>query len=105
MLTAKEIDRLVHRIVERIQPQKVMVFGSYAKGTATAKSDLDLLVIKETDVPREHRADDLKPLLYRFIHVDLLVYTSEEVEEIAKEELSLMRSILKTGKVVYEAPP
>ena len=46
MLTPNEIDNLVQRIVGRIQPQKVMIFGSYAKGTATIKSDLDLLVIK-----------------------------------------------------------
>ena len=47
MLTPIEIDTLVGRIVARIQPKQVIIFGSYAKGTATIKSDLDIFVIKE----------------------------------------------------------
>ncbi|MBW8876244.1 MAG: nucleotidyltransferase domain-containing protein [Acidobacteria bacterium] len=103
MLTPAEIDILVRRIAARIRPQKMIVFGSYAKGTATIKSDLDLLVIKETDLPMASRADDLKPLLARvLIPVDVHVYTPEEVAEFGKEPLSFIQSILRTGRVVFE---
>lgn len=81
MLTQKEIDNLVQRIVARIQPQKVIIFGSYAKGTATIKSDLDILVIKETDLPMANRADDLIPMLVQaLIPVEIHVYTGPRVE-------------------------
>jgi uncharacterized protein len=103
MLTQKEIEHLVQRIVERIQPQKVLIFGSYAKGTATIKSDLDILVIKDTDLPMANRADDLKPVLARLlIPVDVHVYTTEEVAEYGKERFSFIESVLKSGKVIYE---
>jgi predicted nucleotidyltransferase len=103
MLTEKEIEKLIDRIVTRIQPQKVIIFGSYAKGTATIKSDLDILAIKETQLPMLNRADDLKPMLSSFlIPVDVHIYTPEEVEEYGKEPFSFINSILKTGRIVFE---
>jgi uncharacterized protein len=102
MLTAKEIDRLIHRIVALIQPQKVIIFGSYAKGTATIKSDLDIFVITETNLPMALRADDLKPMLSQsLIPVDVHIYTPEEFQEYAREPLSFVQSVLKSGKTVF----
>jgi predicted nucleotidyltransferase len=104
MLTPAEIDALVRRIVERIQPEKVILFGSYAKGTATINSDLDLLVIQETELPMAMRADDLKPMLSSsLIPVDVHVYTPEEVEEFGKEPFSFLQSVLKSGRTVFES--
>lgn len=103
MLTQTEIDTLVRMIVVRIQPQKVILFGSYAKGTATIKSDLDIFVIKETDMPMANRADDLKPMLsHTLIPIDVHIYTPEEVEEYGKEQFTFINSILKSGKTVFE---
>jgi predicted nucleotidyltransferase len=102
MLTPDEIDNLVRRIVARIQPQKVIIFGSYAKGTATIKSDLDIFIIKETELPMANRTDDLKPMLaHALIPVDIHIYTPEEVEEFGKEQFSFINSILKSGKTVF----
>ena len=103
MLTLKEIESLVRRIVARIRPQKVIIFGSYAKGTATIKSDLDVFVIKDTELPMANRADDLKPILLRTpIPVDIHIYTPEEVEEFGKAQFSFINSILKSGNTVFE---
>ena len=103
MLTPIEIDKLIARIVARIQPQKIILFGSYAKGTATIKSDLDLLIVKETHLPMANRADDLKPMLsHTLIRVDVHIYTPEEVEIYGKEQFSFVNSILRTGKLVFE---
>src|SRR6267143_1176958 len=103
MLTSKEIDRLIRRIVASIRPQKVIIFGSYAKDTATIKSDLDIFVITETELPRALRADDLKPMLSQsLIPVDVHIYTPEEVEEYAKEQFSFVQSVLKSGKTVFK---
>jgi len=103
MLTPIEIDMLVRRIVARIQPQKVIMFGSYAKGTATINSDLDMCVIMETELPMTNRADDLKPLLSQaLIPVDVHIYTPEEIEEYGREEFSFVHSILTSGRTVFE---
>lgn len=103
MLTEKEIAKLIDRIVIRIQPQKIIIFGSYAKEKATIKSDLDILVIKETELPMANRADDLKPILSNsLIQVDVHIYTLEEVEEYGKEQFSFINNILKMGRIVYK---
>jgi predicted nucleotidyltransferase len=103
MLTHQEIDELVRRIVARMQPQAVILFGSYAKGTATTASDLDLFVIADTELPFARRADDLKPLFSReWLRVDVHVYTPEEVRELGKEPHSFVKSVLGSGMPLYE---
>lgn len=103
MLREEEIDALVGRIVARVQPQKVIMFGSYAKGTATARSDLDLLVVKDTEMPIARRTDELRPLLSRsLIAVDVHVYTPEEVAEYGREPLAFINSVLRTGRTLFE---
>lgn len=106
MLTQNEIDNLIQRIVARIQPQKVMIFGSYAKGTATIKSDLDIFVVKETELPMANRADDLAPMLsHSLIPVEVHIYTPEEVEEYSGEPFSFVSCILKSGECLRRADP
>lgn len=103
MYTAAEIDQLVQRIVTRIQPQQVIIFGSYAKGTATIKSDLDILIIKETELPRHRRADELKPIFSQsLMPIDVHVYTAEEIDEYGKEQFSFVSNILQSGKTVFK---
>lgn len=103
MLTDEEIAELVDRIVARIQPQKVILFGSYAKRAATIRSDVDLLVIKDTDLPRARRADDLQPMLARsLIPVDVHVYTPEEVAQYGTDSFDFVSSVLRTGKTLFE---
>jgi predicted nucleotidyltransferase len=102
MYTDDEINRLVQQVVARMDPQEMIVFGSYAKGTATSKSDLDLFVIKETNVPMVNRAAALAPILaHQLIPVDVHVYTPEEVAEYSRDPLSFVSSILKSGKTVF----
>ena len=102
MLTSNEIDDLVRRIVARMRPEEVIVFGSYAKGTATSRSDLDLFVIAETELPMPRRADLVKPLLrWQWLHVDVHVYSPEEVRELRREPFSFVRSVLETGRSLY----
>ncbi|MFE7077102.1 nucleotidyltransferase domain-containing protein [Streptomyces sp. NPDC057620] len=104
MLTNKEIDELVARIVARMRPERVIVFGSYAKGTAHPRSDLDLCIITDTELPPGRRADALGPLLGTcLVPVDVHVHTPEEVRVYGAEMYSFLRSVLETGRTVYEA--
>jgi predicted nucleotidyltransferase len=103
MLRPTEIEGVVREIVNRIQPRRVIIFGSYAKGTATIKSDLDVFVIRETALPMAHRADDLRPLrLQNLVRIDIHVYTPEEVEIYGNQQFSFVHSVLKSGKIVFE---
>lgn len=51
MLTEAEINNLIEKIVHRIRPNKIIVFGFYAKGTSTNKSELDIFIVKNTVRP------------------------------------------------------
>lgn len=103
MLTASEIDSLIQRIVGACNPEKIILFGSYAKGAATMTSDLDLLIVKETLLPMKRRADDLASIVSgSLIPIDIHVYTPEEIEEYGKEPYTFVHSMLKTGKVLHE---
>lgn len=93
----------VKQIVEEIEPDKIVLFGSYAYGDPTPGSDVDLLIILETDAPSKERSWSISRLLLpRPFPVDILVKTPQEVEQaLAKGDLFL-REILARGKVLYE---
>ena len=55
MITRKQIEQVVNAIVTGCHPQKVILFGSYAHGVPTHESDIDLLVIKDDNIPKIQR--------------------------------------------------
>jgi len=80
----------------------VILFGSYAKGRATMGSDIDLVVVRETDRPLPRRGDDIRPLLATsLVRVDLHVFTPDEMEEYGTDPSSFVGSVLATGRVVF----
>ncbi|MFI1447104.1 nucleotidyltransferase domain-containing protein [Streptomyces virginiae] len=103
LLTDEEIDSIVGRIVQVARPQRVVMFGSYAKGRATVKSDLDLLVVMPTEAPVLIRASEVEPYLGGCaVPVDLHFVTVEELEEYGREEHHFLHSVLRSGKTLYE---
>jgi predicted nucleotidyltransferase len=106
MMTAErqaQLDALLQTLIERIQPEKVVLFGSYADGTATSQSDVDLLVILESDLRRDRRQEAIsRALRPRRVPVDILAYTPAEVQRLMEIPASFVRHILTTGKVVYD---
>ncbi len=110
MISKKKIDEIVNKIVANYNPDKIIIFGSYAKGTAKDSSDLDLFIIKDTDMPRSLRAKEVKRLLYgSMIPVDINVYTNQEVNEGKDIKFSFIDRIMHPNleepsysKVVYE---
>ncbi len=103
MLREMEIQDIVQRIVRHIKPDKIIVFGSYAKNTATLKSDLDLFIVKNSEMPMSLRAANIKPLVaHLLIHVDIHVYTPEEIEAYSQEEFCFVKSVMQTGRVVFD---
>lgn len=96
------IQAMVRQIVLAYQPDRVLLFGSYAKGTQTPFSDVDLLVVKDTAQPRHLRGHALRQLFYgSLVRVDLIVYTNQELTDELMEAHSFLSSITDSWIEVY----
>jgi len=87
------------------QPHKVILFGSAARGEADAQSDLDVIVIKETQQSFTERLEAMAKLCPPGVHADILVYTPDEIRAMVEEENPFIIQALREGKLVYEARP
>jgi predicted nucleotidyltransferase len=95
------IRRYARAIGERFQPDKVILFGSYAYGTPHEDSDVDLLVIKET-WSYHSLAVQIRMALAAPFPMDLLVRTPKKLKRRLEEGDSFLREIVSKGKVLYE---
>jgi predicted nucleotidyltransferase len=94
---------LIGRVAQTLKPEKIILFGSYAYGEPTPDSDVDLLVILDTDAPRTERQWAVSRLLVpRLFPVDILVKTPAEIEEALRSADFFVREILTRGQVLYE---
>lgn len=103
MVAETEIQRVATRIGDAIKAERVILFGSHARGDAREGSDVDLLIIANSDLPRFKRSRQLYRLFkpYPFA-MDLLVYTPAEVEEGLRTSVSFVSTVLREGRVLYE---
>lgn len=91
------------RIVEQFQPLKIILFGSHARGEATAHSDIDLLVVfPELEHQREMTISILGALGDLPIAKDIIVTTPAEIAEYGDLVGRILRPALREGKVIYE---
>ena len=95
--------RMCRRIAETFQPEKIILFGSYAYGKPTMESDVDLLVVMDFEGSYFQQADQITDRLHLALPLDLLVRTPEQVRQRLAMGDSFMREILERGKVMYEA--
>ena len=93
----------IRRIVEAAQPEKIVLFGSAARGTMGPDSDLDLLVIKGGKFNRDRVTRDVYRNMSGEIGVDAIVVTPEEVERYRNSFCLVICPAMREGKVVYEA--
>ena len=98
----KEIQSLTDQIVKKYHPQKIILFGSAARGDFGRDSDLDFLVIKKA-VPKSniHRRWELRKLVDESLPVDFLVLKPDELKIRLEKEDPFVEMIMKEGKVLY----
>lgn len=98
-----QIERISREIVREINPEKVILFGSYARGMQTSDSDIDLIIVNKTDLPKHKRSLAIRRLFYRkLIPMDIKVYTPEEFESERVNKFSFLNSALKESRVLYD---
>jgi predicted nucleotidyltransferase len=99
---AKLADEVTRRILQTVQPQRVLLFGSSVKGKFTKDSDLDVLVIVRGPVHRRQLAQKINRNLHGVgAPVDIVVATEEDVVQYGDKFGTILRPALMEGQVIY----
>jgi len=104
-ISEETLREIVRRIVEAVAPEKIILFGSAARGEMGPDSDLDLLIVKSCENQRETAWTIRRQLIGIAIGIpkDVIVVTPEDIER-HKETIGLIvRPALKEGRVIYAA--
>ncbi len=102
MVKEDDIVLVAKKIGVAANAEHVILFGSYARGEANVNSDVDLMIIAESELPRFKRSRELYKLFRPYpFGMDLVVYTPQEIEKGKKSPLSFVSTVLREGKTVY----
>lgn len=102
-LTPELLDEVVRRILQVGSPRRVVLFGSRARGDIRPDSDLDLLIVEDSELPRYRRAPRyLRALLGLFPAKDIVVWTPAEVEAWRNVPNAFVTTVLREGRTIYE---
>ncbi|MFQ5853413.1 MAG: nucleotidyltransferase domain-containing protein [Candidatus Binatia bacterium] len=98
------LDEIIRRVVKVVRPERIILFGSAARGEIGPNSDVDLLVVKKGRFDRSRLVGDI----YRNLHgvgqaVDVVVVTPEEVERYRHTHCLVVKPALREGREVYHA--
>jgi predicted nucleotidyltransferase len=97
------IKTITDKLVANINPLKIILFGSYAYGTQTSNSDIDICVVmNSTEKPVRRRINLSKLFLTREQPIDIIVYTPEELEQKLSNNDGFVREIVTNGEVLYD---
>jgi predicted nucleotidyltransferase len=103
MISQNKIADIVNKIAQSYNPEKIFLFGSYANGRPNDDSDLDFIIIKNTDLPRHKRGREVRKLLIgAMVPIDLKVYTPSEFDSEQKLRYSFLSSVIEGTKLLYE---
>ncbi|MDP2207440.1 MAG: nucleotidyltransferase domain-containing protein [Bacteroidota bacterium] len=101
-ITMKEIRSIAKRIAEKFDVQKIILFGSYAKGKADENSDVDLLVVMDTKMrPIQQRYEIYKSLTPIHFALDIIVRTENDLKQRIPKGDWFLKEAYETGKVLY----
>lgn len=102
----QKIKEIANKIVKEYQPEKIILFGSWAWGEPGPDSDADLLIVKKSQKPRVEREQAVQTFLYpQEMPLDFLIRTPEELNEsINKNHNLFIEDIIRNGKVLYVKP-
>ena len=99
-----KVDRVVDSLMA-YGPEKIILFGSVARGDADEFSDIDLIIVKKTETRFIQRQVDATNLVPRDISVDIFVYTPEEFQKMIEDNSPFIERALAEGITLYENAP
>lgn len=102
LITEDKIQEVADKIAREFNPDKIILFGSYAWGSPDLDSDVDLFVIKGTDDTRQLARDISGAIHPRPFALDILVYRPHVVEEELQVGDYFVEDVMNNGKVLYE---
>ena len=102
-VSQQDIREVVRQIVERFRPQKVILFGSYAKGHPTQASAVDLLVVMETNEQALHAAARISAAIDHPFPLDILVFRPSDLKASLERKGVFATEIMAKGIVLHEA--
>ena len=104
MLTQATIQQIADRIADRFNPEKIILFGSYARGQAHHHSDLDLLIVTKTLAPRGQRSAPIVKMLAQDYAepIDVVVRSAQALKEWEQVPGSFAHQVLTEGIVLYD---
>jgi predicted nucleotidyltransferase len=103
-LTEELLAEIVRRIVEGAHPERIILFGSYAYGTPTKDSDVDLIIVKRDVESKRKESVRIRKLLRGILlPFDIIVVRSEEFEFYKDEPGSVFKEVFRKGVVIYDA--
>jgi predicted nucleotidyltransferase len=101
----RDIAWMVARITAVATPDRIYLFGSQAKGTASRESDIDLIIVGPSKEAPLRRDKQILAALRGFpAHFDLLCFTPDEITEQLEDPVSFVSAALKSARVIYERP-
>jgi predicted nucleotidyltransferase len=108
MITNTQIKKVTDIIVEEIQPEKVLLFGSYASGIPNKYSDIDIIVLINKELVKKNRIETLTKLNLKtalpslIFPKDFKVYSLNEYDQLKEDKHSFLYSALKNAVTLYE---
>ena len=102
MIEMDRIESLSERIAKEFRPDRIILFGSYAYGEPTEDSDVDILVVMPFAGKPVRKAIEIRARINAHIPLDLIVRTSQQVEERIAMNDWFMREIVEKGRTLYE---
>ncbi len=102
MMLEQELERYIDLLKEHIQPERIILFGSLVDHTLHDWSDIDLVIVCESNQRFLDRIKTILQLLQPRVGVDILVYTPAEFALLSRERAFVRDEILGKGRVLYE---
>jgi predicted nucleotidyltransferase len=102
MVTDRQISALARQIAEQFSPEQVILFGSYAYGTPTPDSDVDLLIVMPAKGPPVDKAIEIRLAIDVPFSVDLLVRTPAQIKTRLRMNDFFMQDVIEKGRTLYD---
>lgn len=100
-LLESELERYLNLLEKHYQPEAILLFGSAAVDDIHEWSDLDLVIVKETELRFLDRIKEVISLLQPQVGVDIIVYTPQEFAQLSEERAFVRDEIIAKSRVLY----